>query len=82
MKVLVTGAQGCIGSWVVKQLLDRSIEVIVYDQSPDPRRLSLIASPVEVKRVEVRTGAIEDTGRVNSLVRERASPTSCILPLS
>ncbi|MBS1854920.1 MAG: NAD-dependent epimerase/dehydratase family protein [Acidobacteria bacterium] len=70
MRVLVTGAHGCIGSWVVRQLLDRSIDTIAYDQSAEPRRLSLIATPDEVKRVELRTGAIEDTARVKALVRE------------
>jgi nucleoside-diphosphate-sugar epimerase len=43
MRVLVTGAQGCIGSWVTKLLLDRSIETLVYDLDPNPARLSLIA---------------------------------------
>jgi nucleoside-diphosphate-sugar epimerase len=68
--VLVTGAHGCIGSWVVRQLLDRSLDVIAYDQSAEPRRLSLIATPDAVQRVEIRTGAIEDTARVKALVRE------------
>ena len=31
MRILVTGAQGCIGAWVVKALLDRGLDVIVYD---------------------------------------------------
>ena len=70
MRVLVTGAQGCIGSWVVRQLLDRSIDVLSYDQNPDLQRLSLIASPDEVRRVAIHTGAIEDGELLKVLVRD------------
>lgn len=69
MHILVTGAQGCIGSWVVKCLLDRNLEVTVYDLDPTPVRLSLIASPDTVKRIRVETGAIEDTARLKALVK-------------
>ncbi len=70
MRVLVTGAHGCIGSWVVKQFLDRGIGVIAYDQSALAPRLERIAAADDVRRVEMRTGAIEDTARVKDLVRE------------
>ena len=70
MRVLVTGAQGCIGAWIVKQLLERSIEVVVYDLDPEPRRLSLIASQEQIKRVAIETGSIEDTARLKTLVRD------------
>lgn len=70
MRVLVTGAQGCIGAWVVKCLLDRGADVLVYDLEPDPARLSLIASPALAARVAIETGRIEDTARVKSLVKE------------
>jgi nucleoside-diphosphate-sugar epimerase len=70
MRVLVTGAQGCIGSWVVKGLLDRGLDVLIYDLDPEPARLKLIAPAAEVARVAIETGAIEDTARVKSLVRD------------
>jgi len=69
MHILVTGAQGCIGSWVVKCLLDRNLDVTMYDLEPAPTRLSLIAPPEMVGRVRVETGAIEDTARVKSIVK-------------
>ena len=68
MRVLVTGGQGCIGAWVVKGLADRGIDVLMFDVEPEPKRLSLIASPETVARVRVETGAIEDTARVKSLM--------------
>lgn len=70
MRVLVTGAQGCIGSWVVKLLLERGADVVVYDQDPSPARLSLLAPQEQVRRVAFETGAIEDTARLKTLVRD------------
>ena len=72
MRVLVTGASGCIGTWVVRRLLDRGIEVVAYDLEPRLPRLELIATPGAVSRVRVETGRVEDTARVKSLVREGA----------
>ena len=70
MRVLVTGAQGCIGAWVVKCLLDRGADVLIYDQEPNPARLALITSPRTAAQVAVETGRIEDTARVKSLVKD------------
>lgn len=71
MRVMVTGAQGCIGAWVVRQLLEQSAEVVIYDIDPMPRRLSLIVPDEILRRIEVHIGAVEDSSRLKSLVRER-----------
>src|SRR5438270_2704481 len=71
MRVLVTGANGCIGSWVVKNLLDRGLDVLVYDLDPTPARLALIAPADYVRRVTIETGNIEDTARVKAVVKEQ-----------
>jgi len=70
MRILVTGAQGCIGAWVVKALLDRQLDAVIYDADPNPARLSLIAPPELVSRVKVETGDIRDTARLSSLVKD------------
>src|SRR5579872_2459628 len=70
MRVLVTGANGCIGTWVVKNLLDRGLDVMIYDLDPTPARLSLIAPEDSVRRVKIETGHIEDTARVKALVKD------------
>jgi len=70
MRVLVTGAQGCIGAWVVKVLLKRSADVLVYDVESEPLRLASILLPGQLARVAVEQGRIEDTARVKSLVRD------------
>lgn len=70
MRILVTGAQGCIGAWVVKRLLDRGLDVLLYDLTADATRLAMITSAEEVSRVRVEVGPIEDTARVKALVRD------------
>lgn len=70
MRILVTGAQGCIGAWTVKALLDRGVDVLTYDFDPEPRRLRLIAPAGQVASVPMRTGRIEDTARVKALVKD------------
>ena len=70
MRVLITGAQGCIGAWVTKELLERGADVIAYDLEPDPVRLALIASPDQIRKVRFEIGAIQDTDRVKALVRD------------
>src|SRR5207248_8526146 len=59
-----------IGAWVVKVLLDRRLDVLIYDLDPQPARLSLLLKPGDLKRVAVEVGRIEDTVRLKSLVRD------------
>jgi nucleoside-diphosphate-sugar epimerase len=68
MRTLVTGAQGCIGSWVVKRLIEAGHEVITFDVNDSLARLEMIAGPEVVARVDRRVGRIEDTEAVKKLV--------------
>lgn len=61
----ITGAQGCIGSWVVKLLTDRGDKVVVFDRSSDSRRLAAIMEPDQIAQVEFIQGDITD-GKVVS----------------
>ena len=63
---LITGAQGCIGSWIVKALIERGDDVVVFDRSDDSRRLSAIMQPDELARVRFITGDISDGSAVVS----------------
>lgn len=69
-RVLVTGAQGCIGSWVVKQLLERGDEVVIYDLDTKPVRIAKIASPRLMEGMKIVAGRIEDTAGVKSVVKD------------
>ncbi|MFL6214161.1 MAG: NAD-dependent epimerase/dehydratase family protein [Blastocatellia bacterium] len=59
----ITGAQGCIGSWVVKALIERGDAAVVFDVSRDARRLRQIMSDDEIAAVRFIVGDITD-GRV------------------
>jgi nucleoside-diphosphate-sugar epimerase len=70
VRVLVTGAQGCIGAWCVKKLVQQGADVYIYDRDPSMPRLSLIAEKDELRQVRSHVGLIEDTSRVKALVRD------------
>jgi nucleoside-diphosphate-sugar epimerase len=55
---------------MIKRLLDRGIDVMMFDIDPVPKRLPLIATPEEIGRVAIRTGRVEDTSAVKTLVQE------------
>jgi nucleoside-diphosphate-sugar epimerase len=56
----ITGAHGCIGSWIVKALVDRGDKPTVFDRSDDPRRLRAIMEPDQLGRVRFVLGDITD----------------------
>lgn len=60
----VTGAQGCIGSWVVKLLVERGDKVVVFDRSNDSRRLAAIMDHDQLAQIQLVTGDITETKTV------------------
>ncbi|HEX3185814.1 MAG TPA: NAD(P)-dependent oxidoreductase [Pyrinomonadaceae bacterium] len=56
----ITGAYGCIGSWIVKALVERGDAPTVFDRSDDPRRLRAIMSSDELAKVRFALGDITD----------------------
>ena len=62
--VLVTGAGGCIGSWVLVLLVRAGVPACAFDLSEDKRRPRLLMSEDELKKVEWRTGDISDSATV------------------
>lgn len=71
MRFLVTGAQGCIGAWVVKQLLDQNLPVVTLDLGTNLDRLELISEHGSNRLLERVAGRIEDTELLAQLVKER-----------
>lgn len=69
MRVLVTGAQGCIGAWVVRALAKRGIDTLIFDTRSDTARLRLIA-PELADRIPVEVGNIEDTAHLKRVVKD------------
>ena len=42
---LVTGAMGCLGSWVIRLLLEYGCQVVAFDISEADRRHQLVIGP-------------------------------------
>ena len=66
----ITGAQGCIGSWIVKALTERGDNAVVFDRSDDPRRLRAIMDDDRLARVRFILGDITDGPAVEQALRE------------
>ena len=66
----ITGAQGCIGSWIVKALAERGDVPVVFDRSEDARRLNAIIQPGDLERVRFFAGDITDVSAVRSALEE------------
>jgi nucleoside-diphosphate-sugar epimerase len=70
-RFLVTGAQGFIGAWILKNLISEGVPVTVIDLDTNPRRLRQIATEAEIAQVNFAVGDISDAPAVASLVEER-----------
>lgn len=68
MPVLVTGAAGCIGAWVVKGLVEVGARPVVYDLSENRRRLNLIMS--SAADVDWVKGDITNYEQISSVIAD------------
>jgi len=66
----VTGALGCIGAWVVRNLIHEGTDVTVFDLGTDPHRLRLILTADELNRVHFIAGDVTDLNLVERSMRE------------
>ena len=62
--VLVTGAGGCIGSWVLALLTRAGVPAVAYDLSDDKRRPRLLMNEEALAEIPWLTGDIADTAAV------------------
>src|SRR5437879_13902199 len=65
----ITGAQGCIGSWIVKALAERGDAPVIFDRSEDTRRLEAIMETSQLETVGFIAGDITDIGAVRSALK-------------
>ena len=66
--ILVTGAGGCIGAWVVARLLARGQAVVALDRTPDRRRLVLAAGAEAAGAVPWEIADITEPASVAEIV--------------
>lgn len=73
MRVLLTGGYGCIGSWIVRLLLDQGDTVAIFDLKEDPRRLRLLVSDQELSRVRFIPGDVTDLAGLRRTLQEQGT---------
>jgi nucleoside-diphosphate-sugar epimerase len=71
MRVLLTGGYGCIGTWIVRNLLQRGDEVFIYDLKEDPHRLDLILSAEQIGQVCFIQGDVTDLPRLKQALADQ-----------
>ena len=78
---LVTGANGCIGAWIIKLLLDRNDRVTTLDLGTERHRIDALFDADKVDWVhsvlQSRTGDVSDPQDVRSAI-EAAEPDAII----
>lgn len=67
-RFLVTGAVGCIGAWVVRNLVRQGIPTTAFDLSENKDRLRLVMGPAELAQVSFVQGDITDLEQVKQAV--------------
>jgi nucleoside-diphosphate-sugar epimerase len=72
MNVLLTGGYGCIGSWMVRQLLQRGDRVWIYDLKEDPHRLHLLLSEEQMSQVPFVQGDVTDLDALKRTIDKHA----------
>ena len=63
-RFFVTGALGCLGAWVVHNLIREKLPVTVYDLGSNTHRLELLMEPDEIARIQFVQNDITDTEAV------------------
>lgn len=69
-RVLVTGALGCIGAWVVRNLVAEGVPTAVLDVSTAAHRMRLIMSDEEIARVQFIVADIADLAAVEQAFQD------------
>lgn len=68
---LVTGALGCIGSWILRNLVREDARIVALDLATEPVRPALLLTPEELDRITFAQCDIADLDQVEALVVER-----------
>jgi nucleoside-diphosphate-sugar epimerase len=72
VNVLITGGYGCIGSWIVRNLLARGDQAWIYDLKEDTRRMRQVMTDAQVRRVPFVAGDVTDLDGLKKAIRAHA----------
>ena len=72
MRVLLTGGYGCIGSWIIRDLVDRRDAVCVYDLKKDLHRLRLLLEDSQLDQVSFVQGDVTDSASLLEAIRAQS----------
>src|SRR4051812_1435516 len=72
MRVLLTGGYGCIGSWIVANLLERGDQVWIYDLKETPHRLRQLLTDDQLRKVAFHQGDVTDLAGLTNAMRDHA----------
>ena len=65
----VTGALGCLGAWVVRNLVQEGVAVTTYDLGNSTHRMQLIMSDEQIAQINMVSGDVTDTQAVEVAVQ-------------
>jgi nucleoside-diphosphate-sugar epimerase len=72
MRVLLTGGYGCIGCWIVRNLLERGDQVWIYDLKEDTRRMRQILRTDQLDWIRFVGGDVTDLPRLIQVLRDQS----------
>ena len=68
-RFLVTGAFGCIGAWVVRELVNEGTKTAVFDLDTNPHRLKLLLSDDQLANLHFIQGDVTDLTTVSQAIQ-------------
>ncbi len=71
-RFLITGAHGCIGAWVIRQLVSEGANVVALDVSDDAHRLRMVLSESELAALPTVHTDITDLDSLERTLAEHA----------
>lgn len=73
--VIVTGAAGCLGAWVIARLVQDGNPAVAFDLSDERRRLGLLIGEKEAAGVPWHRADIADPEALDDVVRQHSAGT-------
>jgi nucleoside-diphosphate-sugar epimerase len=71
MRFLLTGGYGCIGCWIIRNLIDRGQQFCVLDLQQELRRLRLLLNDDEIAQVPFIAGDVTDLPALSRVIHEQ-----------